>query len=552
MPLLESLYTYTQTSTAAAASTTTTTTTTPHHEFARAFLAFAARYTATPGIEIEARFGRWSGTALVAGLPAFEHSLLAEYLRRRLATGFRVERTEVREYMTPASAEERVRFGITGDVRILASSSSSSSSPLARRAKRLVASCVHRADQDARFAAAVEVDLPPATPSPEALARMAYRQRRRESYIGPGVRLDVSVVDTFPGAVRTHELELEVRAPLPSVDELAAVLALLATPTLAPAAAAAVVTRARTAAYARTRDFMPLPRTLRRAHLPLAAADFCVTDKADGTRALLVVTDEGAFLVTRQHVVHPLRGRALVESLVECDVALAPTLVDGELVTDVRSGALVFLVFDALCVRGEPVASAPLPSRVAALTDVLMPALAAYTGAEYFPFALAPKRYYPLAAAARVFADGRAFTSNGVRRAVDGLIIAPLTRPYAATDALYKWKPADAATVDLRFDVRNGRLSVRTDDARASATVVTGSAFSDADRARLVADSHYFKNGVFIVECRYDVAAGRWAYVRARTDKRVHDGANHASVFTNVLVSHLEALALDDFTTALP
>lgn len=498
---------------------------------AATLLAFAAPHVHVPGVEIEARFGRAHAGRIECTLEPLAHALLAEFLRRRLGATATYTTSVVDELIVDASDAERMRHAFTGDVRVVLDADGR---VCGRRAKRVLESRVLVDDDgtfgaDARLVAAVEIDLPHNDDIPTYRVR---RHKRRESYAAAGVRVDVTRVTTSPGELETAELELELAAPLPSADALDALLALLAEPpTPSPATAARVLAKARRAANVPAAPdrtaFMPVPRTLRRATLPLDGR-YVVTDKADGTRALLVIDDDdSAFLVERSLRVRRLRGAALVE----CFDAL--TVLDGELVVDVESGALAFLVFDATAVAGAPVAALALDARMARVRDDVLPALDAYAGTSFFPFAVVAKRYVPLADAV----DAAVVVDAGVARATDGVIFAPVDAPYyAPTTPTYKWKPAAAATVDVTY-VPARRTYVAAADGGGVAT-----AFTTAD----VVEPWLGAGPPYVVECRYDAAVGRWRLVRARPDKRPFAGSNHVTTVLATIASQVDALALTD------
>lgn len=515
---------------------------------------FATRYAAVPSVEIELRFGRWDGRVLHAGIESLDHALFAEYARRRFACGFRCDRSDSDVYVAESSAEQRARYAITGDVHTLVDRRTGA---VTRRAKRLLSSRVLVDDAgalgfDVRLVAAVEIDIVDDDDAAAAGVPSVYsgrRRRRRESYTVPGVRVDVSVVDTEPADVRTHELEIELATPLPAIAEIVALLDVVATPRCTHTQAARVLAMARRAVFVpATPDrtaFMPMPHTLRRQHArSITASTYVATDKADGRRALLVVVaHEGAYLVEHPSLrVRLLRGRAFVDALSTSNAVAdgdATTVLDGELVDDAVTGALVYLAFDATLVDGDTVATAPLASRLAAVERDVMPALAAYTGADCFAFAFALKRYFPLedARAITAFATGATYTSNDVSRHVDGVIFAPTDAPYISSTPTFKWKSAAHATVDMLYDPRSGRLLVATDDARVHATIAV---VDGGERAHI---SSMVGGVPAIVECRYDTDTSSWRFVRVRSTKTT---PNHASTLAHVLASQAEALTLDE------
>ena len=98
----------------------------------------------------------------------------------------------------------------------------------------------------------------------------------------------------------------------------------------------------------------PQPVSIERRHFPLLTQQpYFVCEKTDGTRYLLASTEEGVVLVNRAFEVIKVQGVRIPKD----------TLLDGELVKT-RNGKTLFLVFDAVRVKGENIKELPLDSRL--------------------------------------------------------------------------------------------------------------------------------------------------------------------------------------------
>ena len=273
---------------------------------------------------------------------------------------------------------------------------------------------------------------------------------------------------------------------------------------------------------------MAVPLT-RRALGALAAqlGNYVVCEKSDGERAMLFCTPAGggaAYLLTRSFDVLALARGAEYAALL-CGASACggggggATLLDGELLLrddDAGSGThalAVYMIFDAVAVRGRPVGGAPFSERMRVIGDeVRLPfrsaddaaAAPAAAAAPRLPLYLLGKLFLPAAAAHEVLAHIYASSSSSSAAAAalsfssgataalessgagaphrvyrhgarvngtDGLVFTPISPTYvglfgsgapACAAPLLKWKWADEHTVDFR--VRRGDLDADEGD----------------------------------------------------------------------------------------
>jgi hypothetical protein len=218
-----------------------------------------------------------------------------------------------------------------------------------------------------------------------------------------------------------------------------------------------------------SRTYFPCcnPLSLSRARLPeLGRAPYRICAKSDGVRyALLLTTRPGddpyaavALMVDRSRVMHE------VEVVAPADYFVKGTLLEGELVwRQPHERQLLYLVFDALLVKGESLLDYPFDERLAAATrctrwseDIAVAddpeARALETDSialvHFDPnLAMRPKRFVDCEHSPRLWHE-----RNDLEHLVDGLIIQRADAPYvlgtAEDGSCFKWK--EHCTVDLR------------------------------------------------------------------------------------------------------
>jgi hypothetical protein len=281
------------------------------------------------------------------------------------------------------------------------------------------------------------------------------------------------------------------------------------------------------------------PMSLARTRLPdLGARRYGVGLKADGVRYALLLTTRPTHAADAPAPVALMVDRA--RNMYEVEV-VAPepyfargTLLEGELVWR-RPGerAMLFLVFDALCVKGEPLAGAPFEERLrraeaatrwsaeldgadadleARVREADAIALVHYDP----PLAMRPKRFVDRAHAARLWA-GR----HEAEHASDGLVLQDLDAPYVCGTAedgeAYKWK--ESSTVDL---AREGDGAPRAADGPLPATLHGRAVRVEANRVSEAAAAR----GVAVLEYLVTVTADEVVLLptRTRPDKERANG----------------------------
>lgn len=248
----------------------------------------------------------------------------------------------------------------------------------------------------------------------------------------------------------------------------------------------------------------PQPVSIERRHFALLKkSEYMVCEKMDGVRHLLVSTDEKKVaLVDRSFHITPI-NYTLPKN----------TLLDGELVTR-NDGKQVFLVHDAVMIRGEDLKECPLTERLEKSKALVRTIL------SKSPFVTIVKPMYPLKNLADLKHDDNYIT--------DGLIFTPVHEPIrtGTHETLFKWKPREHITID--FQVQDStKLYIQ-------------------ERGRLILEAELHNTTGYpdgtIVECDYGETG--WRVVRVRTDKTY---PNNRRTFLRTIVNLRENIQKDEF-----
>ena len=257
----------------------------------------------------------------------------------------------------------------------------------------------------------------------------------------------------------------------------------------------------------------PQPVSIERRHFCLLRRQpYLVSEKTDGVRHLLVSTTEGLVaLVNRAFLVEPVKIRVPKD-----------TLLDGELVKT-RAGKMLFVVYDAVRVKGENLMRAPLTERLEKARGVLK-GIIKTAGA---PFEIRVKSMWTLGSP---FPDLNSFEYE-----TDGLVFTPINEPIrmGTHETMFKWKPRERITID--FCLQNGHELFVQDRGE---PYKEGELHTRNQRPDL-------PDGT-IVECGYGDLG--WFVEKIRTDK-TH--ANNRRTYFRTLVNIRENIQLQDLYQAI-
>jgi len=178
----------------------------------------------------------------------------------------------------------------------------------------------------------------------------------------------------------------------------------------------------------------PQPVSIERRHFSLLKRQpYFVCEKTDGVRHLLASTEEGVFLVNRAFVIEPVKIRVPKD-----------TLLDGELVKT-KVGKMLFVIHDAVRVKGETLTSQPLNYRL----DAARKAVKGIIKTAQAPFEIRVKTMY-------VWGSEQLPALDTYEYETDGLVLTPINEPIrmGTHETMFKWKPKERITID--FELRNG------------------------------------------------------------------------------------------------
>jgi len=254
----------------------------------------------------------------------------------------------------------------------------------------------------------------------------------------------------------------------------------------------------------------PQPVSIERRHFSLLKRQpYFVCEKTDGVRHLLASTEEGVFLVNRAFAIEPVKIRIPKD-----------TLLDGELVKT-KVGKVLFVVHDAVRVKGENLTSQPLNYRLDAARKVIKGIIKTAQA----PFEIRVKNMHLWGSELLPALDTYEYET-------DGLVLTPINEPIrmGTHETMFKWKPKGRITID--FELRKGcELWVQD----------RGNPYKEAE-LHLSNQRPDLPDGT-IVECGYGELG--FFVEKVRTDK-TH--ANNRRTYFRTMINLREDIQVDELT----
>jgi len=251
----------------------------------------------------------------------------------------------------------------------------------------------------------------------------------------------------------------------------------------------------------------PQPVSIERRHFPLLKkSEYLVCEKTDGVRHLLV-----AFEADGEKKV-ALVNRSFAATYHKYTLP-KDTLLDGELVTRQSDNKTVFLVHDAVMIRGESLIDQPLTERLDKARALCRTIL------SKTPFVTIVKTMVPLTEIGKL-EQGQYVT--------DGLIFTPVNEPIrtGTHETLFKWKPREHITIDFAIQQCKD-LYIQ-------------------ERGRLIYEASLLNEQPLpdgtIVECDHGPVG--WRVVKVRPDKTY---PNNRRTFLRTIVNLREDIQLKEF-----
>jgi hypothetical protein len=261
----------------------------------------------------------------------------------------------------------------------------------------------------------------------------------------------------------------------------------------------------------------PQPVSIERRHFPLLTQQpYIVCEKTDGVRHLLASNEDGVFLVNRAFDFAKVTGVRIPKD----------TLLDGELVKTKgvpggKPSVSLFLIFDAVCVRGEDLKSLTLTARLDKARAVVKGIIKTSTA----PFEVRVKSMVLLRDLAQMP------QLDSFEYDTDGLVFTPIEEPIrtGTHETLFKWKPHARITID--FELKLGKDLYVQD---------RGIPYKEAE-LHIQNQRKDLADGT-IVECGYGDLG--WFVEKVRTDKTY---ANNRRTYFRTCVNLREAIQLKEF-----
>jgi hypothetical protein len=244
-----------------------------------------------------------------------------------------------------------------------------------------------------------------------------------------------------------------------------------------------------------------------------------VCEKTDGVRHLLASTDEGVFLVNRAFACEKVNIRVAKDTLLDGELVRTKAGKEGLRPDGKPAVSLLFMVYDAVRVKGEDLTQKPLDARLEAARKVAKSIIKTANA----PLEIRVKTMWPLGLPVP---DLNAFEYE-----TDGLVFTPVNEPIrtGTHETMFKWKPRERITID--FCIKNGSDRFVQDK---------GIPYKEASL-----HLHHVRRDLpdgTIVECGYGDLG--WFVEKIRTDK-TH--ANNRRTYFRTLVNLREAIELEEF-----
>lgn len=263
--------------------------------------------------------------------------------------------------------------------------------------------------------------------------------------------------------------------------------------------------------------------SIERRHFPLLKKQpYLVCEKTDGVRHLLASFENGVFLVNRAFASEKVSIRVPKDTLLDGELVMAKSGKEGLRPDGKPAVSRLFMVYDAVCVKGEDVAHRPLADRLDAARKVVKGIIKTANA----PFEIRVKTMTDLA-------NFASFPSlDSFEYETDGLVFTPVNEPIrmGTHETMFKWKPRARITID--FCIKNGHELFVQD---------RGIPYKEAE-LHLHNARRDLPDGT-IVECGYGDLG--WFVEKIRTDK-TH--ANNRRTYFRTIVNIREDIQLKEFT----
>ena len=273
--------------------------------------------------------------------------------------------------------------------------------------------------------------------------------------------------------------------------------------------------------------------------------DYIISEKTDGVRHFVLITESHVYLVTRAMEFYIVDYKGLVESVGKKGISLF----DAEIVRNIQTMRPVLMLFDAMVVDGMNITKLKYSERLEYIKEIVE-RVKSYDEQEYqenedfkeTPFDIITKVFFKKEEINNLFKMisfndqvGSYIIQDTLRyHRSDGIIFAPDIEylPFA-NSGLYKWKYMTHWTIDYGINPDLHEKGVfYCADGRDIEIPLREVNFNSQDKEQLEKDKEYYRINKPVVETSYDVWRGEWKYHLLRYDK---PRPNHISVCIDTL-----------------
>ncbi|EKE37752.1 hypothetical protein ENUP19_0156G0015 [Entamoeba nuttalli] len=252
---------------------------------------------------------------------------------------------------------------------------------------------------------------------------------------------------------------------------------------------------------------------------------YIVSEKTDGVRHFVLVTENKVYLVTRKMEFFIVDFPEMVKAYGENGVSLF----DGEIVRNIRTVRPVLMLFDAIIVDGINISKKKYSERIQKIEEIVERVDNNEIQAKNRPFDIIIKKFYTKEEINSIFQlicfsheIGSYIIQDDIRcHRSDGIIFAPDIeyKPFA-NSGLFKWKYMTHWTIDYGITTsKNGDDTFYCSDGRKE-VLLRKVNFSKEDLKHFEDDKAIYRwNGSGVVETSLDVWSGQWKYHIYRYDK---------------------------------
>lgn len=315
-----------------------------------------------------------------------------------------------------------------------------------------------------------------------------------------------------------------------------------------------IMTSCVNANYKRTDFFGSMPVNLLRKDLEtISKNEYYISDKTDGIRYLLFIYKSELYLINRSCKFYRVSGYNFLADWISS--SRYSTLIDGEMVRNLKTYEPNFLIFDCIIYNGHHVGKLNLDERLSKVGEIISNYRRSMASSSFrkFPFLLIGKVMLPKRQIKQVLNNikdrhnEKVFEDEKRCHRVDGLIFTSKNTPYKLkTDQLlFKWKYVELLSVDFKIEFKDNNTAnlYLTGDYNKPVRCFTANLLEEDIiniKNDIAKESHLEE---YIVELVYDKNNSVWRYRNLRPDKNT---PNHITTGFGTLISVIENIDIKE------